>query len=197
MARPKSSDFKTNWKDFYHPQKDADPYDPNITLIQYGPLHLALRQTPEVQYGPQAFTDAHPELFATGTTSAPEGWFYWACIQVRGQPGVEGGWQYQKQVRPGGARIGSATVDFVFTSRPRDIACRIVTPYFHTEFGPEKEGSDNEQVFSLQESGYDVVDTFSELWMPDPSGRAVIRAVEMVLQRDSSLIPGSSTYLGV
>lgn len=197
MPRSKSLGFGTNWKDFYHPRQDNDPYDNRFTLIQYGPRYLALRETPEIQYGPAAFTAAHPELFATGTTSEPEGWFYWGCLQVRGEPGPLGGWQYQKQVRPGGARVGSATVDFVFTSRPRDIACRIVTPYFHTGFGPEKEGSDAEQVFSLQESGYDVVDAFSELYMGDPSGAAVKRTVEMVLQRDSSLVPGSSTYLGV
>jgi hypothetical protein len=194
MPRPKTH-LGERWTAFYHPVKE--PLEvPAITIIQWGPAHLGLREEPVLEYGPAAFTAAHPELFRTGTTSADEGWFYWALLQkdVRGPEGQEGGWQYQK--RTGYAKIGGATVDFViYVPNGRPIACRIVTPYFHEESGPEKAASDREQIGMLTDAGYDVVDAFSRLYMHDPSGLAVKSVAKRVIAKDPSLVPGSATYL--
>ena len=192
MARRKTSDFGTNWMALYRPVKSAAP--PRLTVISYGPEHLGLRTEPELEYGPGAFTKANPQLFSTGATSAPEGWFYWGCQEELGPHGPEGGWQYQRKVRPGGAKIGAATVDFVFESSPRSIACRILTPWFH-RLNPDQEGSDAEQLAMLEDAGYDVVDAPSELYMGDPSGLAVRRMVRRVVSRDPQLVPGSATYI--
>jgi hypothetical protein len=182
------------WTAFYRPEKRPNLEPHQITIISWGPEHLGLRESPELQYGPAAFTAAHPELFATGTTSADEGWFYWGCLEVLGEEGRSSGWQYQKRV--GYAKIGGATVDFVlWVPIGRPIACRIVTPYFHEEQGPEKAASDREQVGMLDDAGYDTVDAFSRLYMQDPSGVAVKDMVKRVIQKDPSLVPGSATYL--
>ena len=188
-----------NWKDFYHPVKDRDPWEPGrISIINYGPEHLGLRFTKdEIEDGPAEFTRLHPELFSTGTTSEHEGWFFWGCLQVRGPMGPAGGWTYQKAIRPGGQKVGGATVDFVFESSPRPIACRIVTPWFHQNAGPEKAATDREQVYMIQDAGYDVGDAFSELYMDDHEGEAVKDMVRRIIERDPSLVPGSSVYLGL
>lgn len=194
MAKQKSR-LSASWTDFYHPVKEVWE-TPIVTIIQWGPEELGLRDEPQLSYGPAAFTAAHPELFRTGTTSADEGWFYWALLQpdVRGPEGQEGGWQYQKRV--GQAKVGGAQVDFViYVPAARPIACRIVTPYFHEEFGPEKEASDREQVGMLTDAGYDVVDAFSRLYMHDPTGLAVKNTAKRVITKDPSLVPGSATYL--
>lgn len=199
MVRRKVLAGSVNWKDFYHPTQDRDPWESGrVSIINYGPEFLGLRFTKdEVEGGPEQFTRQHPELFGTGTTSAPEGWFFWAMLQVRGPMGQEGGWVYQKAVRPGGQKVGGATVDFVIESSPRPIACRIVTPWFHQNAGPEKNASDREQLYMLQDAGYDVGDAFSELYMDDPEGYAVKDMALRIIERDPSLVPGSSVYLGL
>lgn len=185
-----------HWTSFYRVTKE--PLEvPALTIIQWGPAELGLREEPVLEYGPAAFTKAHPELFRTGTTSAEEGWFYWALLQsdVRGPEGTEGGWQYQK--RTGFAKVGGAVVDFViYVPKGRPIACRIQTPYFHEEFGPEKNATDREQIGMLDDAGYDVVDAFSRLYMHDPSGLAVKDIAKRVISKDPSLVPGSASYIG-
>lgn len=193
LARRKTSEFGTNWHEFYHPVK-GPLSAPKIRVLAYGPSHLDLRDEIPNEYGPQAFTLANPGLFATGATSAPEGWFYWGCIQELGEHGEESGWQYQRKVRPGGAKIGAATVDFVFESSPRPIACRILTPWFH-RLNPDQEVDDQQQADMLNEQGYDVVDAPSELYMGDPEGWAVRKMVRRVVSKDPMLMPGSGTYI--
>lgn len=190
MARPKS--YTVNWHDFYHPVKDAAPRRSGI--INYGPEHLGGREIVIVQGGPRDFVDANPGLFATSSTSEEEGWFYWGCLQELGPHGEEGGWTYQRQVRPQGARVGSATIDFVIDVQPHPLAVRIQTPYFHASLGPETEGFDDEQFMTLEDAGYDVVDVPSELYMQDETGLAVRRMVRRVVNRDPILMPASATY---
>lgn len=196
MPRRKRDPFGTNWMTFFAPVQENDPWDNRFTLIQYGPEELGGRYELEVRHGPDAFARSHPELFGTGTTSLPEGWFFWGLLKRRGNPGLEGGWRYQSKVRPGG-KVGGATVDFVIASTPRDIACRIITPFFHAAAGPEKEGSDFEQLYFLQDQGYDVIDAPSALYMSDETGGAVLEMVDRVLRKDPSLMPGNATYVGV
>lgn len=193
MPRGKSTGFKTNWMDFYAPVKD-DRASPTISVIAWGPEHLGLRTEVVNEYGPRAFTEANGALFATGATSAPEGWFYWGCQEELGPHGEESGWQYQRKVRPGGAKVGAATVDFVFDATPRPIACRIFTPWFH-RLNPDQEGADAQQVDMLTDQGYDVVDAPSELYMGDEEGWAVRRMVRRVVEKDPMLMPGSGVYI--
>ena len=193
MARPKTTEMGTNWQVFYHPAKDAAPARGRYSIINYGPEHLYGRYQTHVEGGPAAFTAEHPELFATASTTAPEGWFFWGCIQVLGPMGSEGGWVYQQAVRPGGNKIGGARVDFVIDQSPRPLAVRIDTPYFHRD-DPEISASDDEQLAMLEAEGYDVVDAPSELYMQDESGYAVKRMVERVRDRDSMLMPGSAVF---
>lgn len=190
MARPKS--HTVDWTVFYHPVKDATR--PRIGIYAFGPEHLGGREIVYPSGGPRAFVDANPGLFATSSTSEEEGWFYWGCLQELGPHGVEGGWSYQRQVRPFGARVGQATIDFVIDVAPRPIAVRIQTPYFHAAIGPEKEGFDDEQLMILEDDGYDVIDVPSELYMSDESGLAVRRVVRRVVNRDPLMQPGSATF---
>jgi hypothetical protein len=190
VARPKS--HTVNWQDFYHPVKDAAPRRSGI--MSYGPAELGGREIVVVQGGPRDFVDHNPGLFATSSTSEEEGWFYWGCLQELGPHGVEGGWTYQRQVRPYGARVGQATIDFVIDVAPRPLAVRIQTPYFHAAIGPEQDGFDDEQLLTLEDSGYDVIDVPSDLYMDDESGLAVRRMVRRVVNRDPILMPGSATY---
>lgn len=186
----------TNWMDFYRPVKGFDVRDTRITLIHYGPAELGIRTDPVLDSGPEAFTRANKQLFATSSTSGPEGWFYWAMVILRGTHGENGGWQYQRKVRPGGSKVGGATVDFLIDARPRPIACRIQTPYFHRG-DPGKAAFDREQAITLQRVGYDVVDAFSQLYYhKDTSGEAVLNMARRVIAKDPALVPGSATYIG-
>ena len=168
MPRTKKDPFQTNWTAFYAPVKSART-SPRVTLIAWGPEHLGLRQEETPLYGPQAFTEANPGLFNTGATSAPEGWFYWGCVEELGPHGPESGWQYQRKVRPGRGQDRRRHGGLRVLHSPRDIACRILTPWFH-RLNPEQEGDDAQQLAMLEDQGYDVVDAPSELYMGDPSG---------------------------
>jgi hypothetical protein len=192
MARTKTSELGTNWKAFWHPVKDAAPDRGRHSLINYGPEHLGGRFETHLDGGPRAFTEAHPELFATASTTAPEGWFFWGCVQELGPMGPEGGWQYQRAVRPDGNKIGSARVDFVFESDPKPLAIRIKTPYWHRD-DPEITASDREQFAMLEDAGYEAVDV-PTTYMDDETGLSVRRMVRRVRDRDPILLPGSALY---
>lgn len=165
-------------------------------VIGYGPNWLHLREVVYPESGPRAFAEAHPELFATSSTSGPEGWFYWGCLQEKGQSDV-GGWQYQRQFNPAGNKIGGATVDFVFKASPRDLAVRIKTPW-HLGGGFGKvdvEASDELSAMILEDNGYTVMDVPIELFMDDESGLAVRRVVRRVDDQDPLLMPGASLFV--
>ncbi len=187
-----------SWTTFYRPVRESLKHDPDIHLLNYGPAHLGGRENDVYEMGPLPFIRENPGLFGGGNVSSWEGFAYWALSQrdVRGPEGPEGGWFYQSKVRPNG-RLGSATVDFVISvfEGGRDIACRIVT-YFHTQVGAEKEGSDLEQVFFLQDQGYDVVDAFGDLMIEDETGEAAKQMMRRVCTKDPTLMPGSMVYIG-
>lgn len=192
MARTKSWELKAPWMEFYRPVKGpASP--PQVQVYNWGPEALGGREITVLSGGPALFVAENPGLFATSSTSEEEGYFYWGCLKEIGPAGV--GWSYQRQIRNMGARSGQATVDFIIESTPRDIACRIVTPYFHITAGPEQDIRDVEQLANLEDAGYDVVDAFSELYMDDKEGIAVRRVVRAVINREPILVPGSATYL--
>jgi hypothetical protein len=201
MARRKDPyKLGASWTQFYRPVKGNDPYQNAFSIIPYGPRGLHLRDEVISESSPWAFVRAHPELFSTPSTTFDEGVFYWALLQLRGPEGPEGGWQYQTGVRPGGQKVGGATVDFVidvYDGKP--IACRIVTPYHEGGFvfaGPEKEASDELQIFTLEEQGYEVIDAYSKLWMSDQTGLAALHVAQRVLDKDPSFNPNSFTFIG-
>lgn len=191
MAPRKTTDFGTNWHDFYAPVKGSRNV-PRPTVLGYGPAFMGGREVVIPSGGPEAFVHANPGLFATSSTSREEGFFYWGCLKEIGPAGQ--GWKYQSQVRNQGARAGQATVDFIIEAIPRDLACRIVTPRFHLAAGPEQEVADQEQLDLLEEEGYEVVDVFSQMYMNDESGGAVRRVVRMVIAKEPLLVPGSASY---
>lgn len=189
------NDYKLglNYKDF-QVRRGSPPG--HSTIINYGPNWLGAREVVYPESGPRAFTLAHPELFATASTSGPEGWFFWGCIQEKGQPDV-GFWQYQRQVNPAGNKIGGATVDFVFQAAPRDLAVRIKTPWhMGAGFGQvDVEQSDELSMMILEDLGYTVIDVPIELYMDDESGMAVRRVVNRVDAQDYLLMPGASLFV--
>ena len=193
MARRRSYDLGVNWRNFTSQAQDRAARG---SVISYGPEWLGLRTDDVTMSGPRAFTEAHPELFAQSSTSGPEGWFYWGCLEEKGEPAT-GGWQYQRQVSPNGNKIGGATVDFVFMATPRDLAVRIKTPWhMGGGFGQlDVEQSDELSMTILEDQGYIVMDVPIELYMNDESGMAVRRVVRRVDAQDYLLMPGSSMFV--
>ena len=193
MARRKTTDFGTDWHQFYRPVKSAHNV-PKQGRLGYGPEELGGRLTVIPLGSAEEFVQGNSALFSRPSTSREEGYFYWGCLHEIGPVGQ--GWAYQRQVRNAGARVGQATIDFVIESRPRDLAVRIVTPYFHLEADPEQTVADAEQLIILEDDGYEVVDVFSQMYMDDPSGRAARRAVRMVIAKEPMLVPTSAIYYG-
>src|SRR5690606_14685577 len=129
----------------------------------------------------RAFVEDNPGLFATSSTSEEEGGFYYGCLRELGPHGEEGGWTYQRQVRPVGARVGSATIDFVIDVQPRPLAVRMQTPYFHAALGPVARVFRDDRFMALADAGYNVIDVPSEVYLYDEEGMAVRRMVRRVV----------------
>jgi hypothetical protein len=157
---------------------------------------LRLRENMDVSGGPQVFVRNNPQLFATSSTSAHEGFFYWGLLKVIG-PEFEYGkqglvWRYQSKVRGAAGGPGGSVVDFLIENLGRstdDIGVRIVTPFFHTGRGPLTRGADFEQIYSLLDAGIFVVDVYSVNYISDLTGRAAIKAVENVIQMKPDYSP--------
>lgn len=192
-----NSHKKDDWRKFLPPlaSRIAPPRRPR-GIVSYGPSELRLRENMDVSGGPQTFVRNNPQLFATSSTSAHEGWFYWGCLKVIG-PEYEYGkngllWRYQSKVRGAAGGPGGSIVDFLIENLGRgvdDLGVRIVTPFFHTGSGALNRGSDFEQIYTLLDAGVFVVDVYSVNYMSDPTGRAVIKAVEGVLQMRADYSP--------
>lgn len=172
-----------NWKSFVRQEKNRiNPPRRRRGLFLYGFKELQLQRTVLTRGGPEEFVRANARLFATGTTSRDEGYFYWALMKLIGPPGEPGinglVWYYQSKVRGGSNIPGGAVVDFVVVGvgPNNDVGIRIVTPYFHIQAGPYKRATDFEQEAFLLDQGIDVVDVYSQNYIFDKSGRAVIRA---------------------
>lgn len=188
--------IKEPWRRFLI--KTKNPYKRprfRAKLRSYGPTELGLRFQVDTQSGPVGFIHAHPELFATGTTSLDEGFIYWALLKLRGPEGDEGGWFYQSNVAGGRHQQGGAVVDFRIKMGEgmADIGLRVQTPYFHISGGSEKQSTDYEQQFALLDNGLEVVDVYSQNYVNDRTGKAVLRIVENVLNG----IPDRSPFYAI
>ena len=149
-------------------------------LITRGPRVLGLARTVEYVGGPDGFVRAHPELFATGTTSRDEGYFYWACQKRLGPEGEF--WSYQVPLAGGRHQRGGAVVDFIISYNPSmDIGVRILTFWFHASAGAVKHAHDQEQEISLSGGNMRIVDAPSQDYIYDKTGRAVLRMLDNIL----------------
>jgi hypothetical protein len=164
------------------------------SIVSYGPEHLRLREDSETGEA-EEFVQAHPELFATGTTSRDEGYAYFALLHIIGEPGVIGKngmvWYYQSKVGGGSNRAGGAIVDFIVegVGPNLDIGIRIVTPHFHDQAGAFKRATDIEQVFMLMDQDIFTVDVNSRDYIGDPKGVAAIQAITNALEMRPSYNP--------
>lgn len=173
------------------------PRMPRLTrrIFIYGPEELRLRENLIPEGGPDQFVRNNPGLFATGTTSRDEGYFYWGLLKRVGEEGTKGHlgitWYYQSSVAGGRHRPGGAIIDFLLEvpSGRFDLGIRIVTPYRHTFAGPLKRGTDDAQVLYLRRQGIQAVDVFSKNYIGDPSGRAVIQSVDRAIAGDNDFSP--------
>lgn len=177
-----------DWKKFVKPKK-ANLLPPRMrrNLVVYGFEELGLNRVVTLGGGPEVFVRNNPGLFATGTTSRDEGYFYWALLQLiglPGEPGINGMvWYYQSKVSGGNTRAGGAIVDFVVegVGPNNDIGIRIVTPYFHIQAGPLQRATDFEQEAFLLDQGIDVIDVYSANYIFDRTGKAVLRSARNAL----------------
>jgi hypothetical protein len=186
----------SDWKKFVTPE--ADPYrvpPRRRGLFYFGPRELGLRLNVDPAWGPEEFVKNNPQLFATGTTSRDEGYAYWALLKIIGEPEEIGKngliWYYQSKVGGGSNLPGGAIVDFVIDSvGPNPLkGIRVVTPHFHTETDPYKRASDEEQIFNLMNQNMLVVDVFSQNYIFDKTGRAVIKVMKNAINEQSDFGP--------
>jgi hypothetical protein len=185
-----------SWRRYVIPEPERlKPKRHRGALVNYGPRELRLQETVIYEGGPDAFVQANPQLFATGTTSNDEGYAYWALLKIIG-PEREIGkngmtWYYQSKVGGGSNRPGGSIVDFVVegTGPNKDIGIRIVTPFFHEQAGAFKRATDEEQRFSLLDNDIFVVDVNSRNYITDKSGAAVLREMRNAIEMREGFNP--------
>jgi hypothetical protein len=184
------------WRKYLVPEKERLlPKRRRGNIFTYGPEELGLRENVVYLDGPDAFVRANPQLFATGTTSAHEGYAYWALLKLiglEGEPGRNGlTWWYQSKVGGGTNRAGGAVIDFLIegTNNSMDLGVRIVTPYHHELQGAAVRAFDFEQGFRLLNSDVFVVDVRSKFYMNDKSGQTVIRVMNRAIQNTPDFSP--------
>lgn len=185
-----------DWRAYVVPTKERlTPKRHKGSLVSYGPDELHLRETEVYEGGPEQFVQEHPELFATGTTSRDEGYFYWALLKRIGPERTIGKngmvWYYQSKVGGGSNRAGGSIVDFLVegVGPNLDIGIRIVTPFFHDKAGAFKRATDFEQQFSLLDQDIFTVDVNSRDYVNDPKGAAVMMVADNALAMRPSYNP--------
>jgi hypothetical protein len=178
----------SDWKKFVNPQKDdTKPPQKMRGIYRYGQEILGLRLVVVPEEGPEAFVRSNPQLFATASTSRDEGYAYWALLKLIGEPREVGRngmvWYYQSKVGGASNLPGGAIVDFVIeTNGPNPlIGIRVVTPHFHLNAGAGKRATDLEQALALVNQDMMVVDVFSQNYIYDKSGKAVIKSMSRAI----------------
>jgi len=184
------------WRKYLVPEKsDIKPRPHRGGLFVWGPEELRLRENVIPADGPDAFVKSNPQLFATSSTSAHEGYAYWALLKLigpEGEPGKNGlTWFYQSKVNGGGGRAGGSVVDFLIEGYTRAVSLgiRIVTPFFHETQGADVRAFDFEQSFRLLDQDVFVVDVRSKFYMHDKSGQTVIRVMNRAIQNQPDYSP--------
>lgn len=160
-----------------------------IPVYRTGPKTLGMQQAPVHTGGP----GAPPDGFVGPTTSAHEWPPYWGNKRIFDpaddprQPPFSGGkgWDYQNPYHlPNGVLF--SVVDFVYYLPGQLIGLRVQTPFFHR--GPEKDAYDAAQEKSLSRM-MKIVDIYSQQFMDDPTGEAIVRLLIEVLGGRTALNP--------
>jgi hypothetical protein len=166
----------------------------NARLYTYGPRELGLQMEDE-SGGPEEFIRRHPNLFATSSTSAHEGYFFWALLKLIGpmEEIGKGGliWYYQSRLLSSGGKAGGTIVDFLVEGvyPNKDLGIRIQTPFRHTGAGAITRAKDEEQALFMESKDIIPVDVYSINYMSDKTGQAVIKAANRALKADPDFSP--------
>ena len=129
-----------------------------------------------------------PAGFVGGHTSLPEWYLYWAFEKVLG-PESHGKWSYQNSMLGGRSARGGAVVDFVVNQDPVYIGVRLVTKRFHLEDNTYQKAFDREQMYSLSDWDFIVVDVYESDFINDESGQAAIQVVIDAINREQQIDP--------
>jgi hypothetical protein len=108
--------------------------------------------------------------------------------QLLGPEGPQGGFYYQS----GHSDKNQAVIDFriVVGGGSPDIGVRIQSQFFHQNMGTVKQAYDVEQIYAVQASGDIVIyDVWSQWYIDDPTGKAVLQVAQDVLANVHRLSP--------
>jgi hypothetical protein len=144
-------------------------------LTQRGPAVLAIGSPELVGDTPENLPD---ELFVTGTTSLTEKMVYFGILKEYGPP-EQGGvirWDFQKSLLGGRHLSGGLVADFIIDpyglERPTPLLLRVQSFEFHMAKGELINAYDFEQIDTLFDFGYDVIDLFDVYFIFDETGQA-------------------------
>ena len=183
--------FRTGPRTFPTPKAVARaPKMPRKTQFPQPPAIFASSQKTIRVGGPEAFVAAHPELFGGATVSKDEGYFYWAMLNILGKPET-GGWSYQAKLAGGRHLPGGSMPDFIYWNATPAIVVMIQGSFPHLQAGPRKLAFDEDQIRSVERMGFMVIQVFSEQYIDDPSGQAVILIAKDALKGIQRPNPGS------
>lgn len=133
-----------------------------------------------------------PPGFLGPFNSITEWFIYWALAKIFGEPQeyrkppFEGGWPdwtYQKAFNGGRDMPGGSVIDFVvYNPGParNAVALRIVTEYWHIFTTAEKQTSDTEQRFFLEDN-FILMDIYDQDFINDSTGQAAIQVVKSAI----------------
>jgi hypothetical protein len=132
-----------------------------------------------------------PPGMLNGNTSLDE-WFVHEALQKIKGPERLGSWQWQFPALGGRKIPGGAVIDFAILDVSPRIAFRIQTPRYHYATDEARKQYDRAQKAALTDNGWFVVDLWSEYFINDLSGRAVLYHVRRGLQYLQAVPPQSA-----
>ena len=167
----------------------ALPTIPKPAVVKRGPRLYKFGEKQQHTGGP----GSPPPGFVTIKTTATEWPVYWGLSKIFNSPEAHavrsgpfrGGppfWEYQAYLDLGGLK--KSNYDFiVWQPNPYSapVAIRVQTEGFHAFTTNEKHRYDVLHRARAEEN-FDVVDLYDYLWLDDPSGQAVIKALKYALQ---------------
>lgn len=135
-----------------------------------------------------------PEGFVGGQTSKSEWYLYWALTKVLG-PEQEGKWSYQNSMLGGRSARGGAVVDFVVNQGAVFVGIRLQTQRYHLEDNSYQKSFDREQLYSLSDWDFIVINVYETDFIDDESGAAAIQVVIEAINRQERPDPFSTSHL--
>lgn len=145
-------------------------------IRSYGPAHLGLQRTPDLE---NFWTQPAPEGFIGGATSLTELLVHRALEILCPRNGCE--FTYQESFQGGRYAPGGSVIDFVVYFPQVTYLIRVQTSYFHEQLGARTHANDFMQKRQL-EVGYGddmtVIDVWETYFVDDPTGGAVMRVMQ-------------------